>query len=654
MKTITILVPKGAILGSIEGPRQLLTGVNSYMASMGKSPLFNIELVGLSNDTALIRGMYTIHTDRVIRDVSRTDLVIIPAIDGDLGKALEENKDFIPWIRERYEAGAEIASLCVGAFLLAATPALSLATREYGADGGVMLTASHNPARYHGFKLKGGYGGSATDETYRLLLALAEASGVERAIRAMFGGERINVTEDRAVLHVALRNRSNLPVLVDGKDVMPDVNRVLDRMRAFVTDVHAGIATGYDGGRFTDVVNIGIGGSHLGPQMVVRALEPYAVDGAAMARTLAGLEPATTLFLVASKTFTTQETMLNAHTAREWLTGAAESAGVASGSAVAKHFVALSSNREAVESFGIDAERMFEFWDWVGGRYSLWSSIGLGIALSVGFDTFEELLAGAHAVDQHFLTAPLDRNAPVLLALLGVWYRNFFGAATVAVLPYDESLEHLPAYLQQADMESNGKGVDRSGDAVRYDTGAVLWGEPGTNGQHAFYQLIHQGTELVPSDFLAPARSHYPSGEHHAVLLANFVAQTEALMRGRTFEQTRADLESTGAATGSDLYLLAAAKTFAGNKPTTSIVFPLLTPRVLGMLVALYEHKIFVQGVVWNVNSFDQMGVELGKELAGAVLAGADDTAAAATQESPARHDVSTVGLLAYLKAHGT
>ena len=498
----------------------------------------------------------------------------------------------------------------------------------------------------------------ASAETYDLLLDLARAAGVERAIRAMFAGERINLTEDRPVLHVALRNRSNLPILVGGHDVMHDVNRVLDRMRAFVADVHAGTLTGFGGERFTDVVNIGIGGSYLGPQMVVRALEPYAnhglrvhfvanVDGAALARTLAGLEPATTLFLVASKTFTTQETMLNASSAREWLAGAAESAGVPTGTAVAKHFVALSSNQVAVEAFGIDAARMFEFWDWVGGRYSLWSSIGLGIALSVGFEAFEELLAGAHALDRHVLETPLERNAPVLLALLGVWYRNFFGASTVAVLPYDESLEFLPGYLQQADMESNGKGVDRQGEAVAYDTGPVLWGEPGTNGQHAFYQLIHQGTELVPSDFIAPARSHYPVGDHHRVLLANAVAQTEALMRGRTFEETRADLISAGrAADSADLDLLAAAKTFPGNRPTTTIVFPLLTPRVLGMLVALYEHKIFVQGVVWNVNSFDQMGVELGKELAGAVL-GADGAGAQTD-----RHDASTLGLLAYLEAH--
>ncbi|HLU83185.1 MAG TPA: glucose-6-phosphate isomerase, partial [Trueperaceae bacterium] len=363
-----------------------------------------------------------------------------------------------------------------------------------------------------------------------------------------------------------------------------------------------------------------------------------------------GLDPATTLFLVASKTFTTQETMLNANTARDWLVGAAGSA-----NAVAKHFVALSSNSEAVAAFGIDPRNMFEFWDWVGGRYSLWSSVGLGIALSAGFEAFEELLSGAHAVDQHFLHEPLASNVPVLLALLGVWYRNFFGASTVAVLPYDESLEFLPTYLQQADMESNGKSVDRWGRRLRLDSGPVLWGQPGTNGQHAFYQLLHQGTELVPCDFLAPARPHYPLGQHHEVLLANFVAQTEALMRGRTFEETRAALQAADETAAADLDPLAAAKTFEGNTPTTSIVFPLLTPRVLGMLVALYEHKIFVQGVVWNINSFDQMGVELGKELAGAVLAG---SAAAPHPGVPSgaesEHDSSTRGLLSYLRLHGS
>ena len=514
----------------------------------------------------------------------------------------------------------------------------------------------------------------ATDETYRLLLDLARASGVTRATQAMFGGERINTTEDRPVLHVALRNRSNSPVVVDGHDVMTDVNRVLDRMREFVRSIQSGAATGYLGERFTDVVNIGIGGSYLGPQMVVRALEPYAthglrvhfvanVDGAAMARVLAGLNPSTTLFLVASKTFSTQETMLNATTARDWLLDAvAGGADGAAAHAVAKHFVALSSNRAAVEAFGIDPRAMFEFWDWVGGRYSLWSSIGLGIALSVGFEAFEDLLAGAHAVDQHFLTEPLETNAPVLLALLGVWYRSFLGASTVAVLPYDESLEFLPTYLQQADMESNGKSVDRLGHRLEIDSGPVLWGQPGTNGQHAFYQLIHQGTELVPTDFLAPARSHYPLGRHHEVLLANFVAQTEALMRGRTFAETRTQLAAAGKTAPEDLDLLAAAKTFAGNTPSTSIVFPLLTPRVLGMIVALYEHKIFVQGVVWDVNSFDQMGVELGKELAGALLEDAPGATSASesqpvgadhSQPTGTGHDSSTLGLLSYLRAHG-
>ena len=492
----------------------------------------------------------------------------------------------------------------------------------------------------------------ATDETFRLLLDLAKASGVEEAKSAMFAGEPINVTEDRPVLHVALRGAGERRFAVDGVDVTPQVRAVLDKMRDFSARVHDGSWRGYAGDAITDVVNIGIGGSHLGPQMVVRALEPYAVDGlrvhfvsnvdgAALSRVLAGLDPAKTLFLIASKTFTTQETMMNARSARDWLLAAVEASGAQADGAVAKHFVALSTNADGVAEFGIDTQNMFEFWDWVGGRYSLWSAIGLSIVLAVGYERFEELLAGARAVDEHFLEEPLARNAPVLLGLLGVWYRNFFGFQSKAVLPYDESLEYLPSYLQQADMESNGKSVDRQGRPVTVDTGPVVWGEPGTNGQHAFYQLLHQGTTVVPADFIAPARSHYRLGDHHEVLLANFVAQTEALMRGRTVDETREQLLAEGFdGSEAELELLAAAKSFPGNRPSTSILMPQLTPRTLGMLIALYEHQIFVQGVVWNVNSFDQMGVELGKELAKGVLSGGGE------------HDASTEGLLRYLRAN--
>ena len=511
----------------------------------------------------------------------------------------------------------------------------------------------------------------ATNKTFELLFDLARASGVEHARQAMFAGERINLTENRPVLHVALRSRGERRFVVDGEDVMPQVRAVLDKMKSFSAKVHDGSWRGYTGERITDVVNIGIGGSHLGPQMVVRALEPYAVagikvhfvsnvDGASMTRVLASVDPATTLFVVASKTFTTQETMMNAHSARDWLLAAARQGGNTKASdheIVARHFVAVSTNGDGVSSFGIDVDNMFEFWDWVGGRYSLWSAIGLSIVLAVGFEAFEELLAGGYAVDEHFLQAPFERNAPVLLGLLGAWYRNFLGAQSRAVLPYDESLEFLPSYLQQADMESNGKSVDRQGLKVDYDTGAVVWGEPGTNGQHAFYQLLHQGTALVPGDFIAPAESHYPLGEHHRVLMANFVAQTEALMRGRTVDETRALLLEQGYS--GDLELLAAAKSFPGNRPSTSIVMPLLTPRTLGMLIALYEHQIFVQGVLWNVNSFDQMGVELGKELAkgiqGRLEPGAKADAkvdAEPASEDKGAHDSSTEGLIAYLRRH--
>ncbi|MFO7678899.1 MAG: glucose-6-phosphate isomerase [Chloroflexota bacterium] len=462
-------------------------------------------------------------------------------------------------------------------------------------------------------------------ETLVLLLALAEQAGLAGKIEAMFSGEKINNTEGRAVLHVALRNRSNRPILVDGQDVMPAVNAVLSKMKRFTELVRSGEWRGYTGKAITDVVNIGIGGSDLGPKMVVQALLPYTrsdlrchfvsnVDGTDMAETLKRVSPETTLFLVASKTFTTQETMANAHTARNWFLEAAGEE-----TAVAKHFAALSTNQKAVVAFGINPDNMFEFWDWVGGRYSLWSAIGLSVSLAVGFDNFEKLLAGAHAVDENFRTAPFAENMPVIMALLGVWYNNFFGAESHAILPYDQYLMYFPMYFQQGDMESNGKRVTRQGEAVDYQTGPVIWGQPGTNGQHAFYQLIHQGTKLIPSDFLAPAQSQNPIGEHHTLLLSNFFAQPEALMKGKTAVEVRAELEKQGV-TGEQLELLTAAKTFEGNRPSNSLLFQKLTPEILGSLIALYEHKIFTQGVIWDINSFDQMGVELGKVLASAII----------------------------------
>ncbi len=473
-----------------------------------------------------------------------------------------------------------------------------------------------------------------TGETLGLLLDLAQAAGVAETRDAMFAGEPVNSTEGRAVLHVALRNRSERPIHVDGVDVMPQVRDVLAHMQRFSASVRGGEWRGYAGDRITDVVNIGIGGSHLGPQMVVRALRPYAdgprlhlvsnVDGAAIHDTLAGLNPATTLFLVASKTFTTLETMTNAHTARRWLV-----ADAGNEAAVTRHFAALSTNLEAVAAFGIDPGNVFAFWDWVGGRYSLWSAIGLSIALAVGFERFEELLAGAYAVDEHFRQTPLAHNVPVLMGLLNVWYGNFWDAETWAVLPYDESLTYLPAYLQQASMESNGKSVTREGQPVTWQTGPVVWGQPGTDGQHAFFQLLHQGTKLIPADFIVAAKPQHPLTEHHDILLANFLAQTEALMLGRSLEES-----------GS------AAKSFPGNRPTTSIVLPRLTPRALGSLVALYEHAIFTQGVVWDVNSFDQMGVELGKELAKKLVSEVQRGEPAA-----GAHDASTAGLLSAISA---
>jgi glucose-6-phosphate isomerase len=487
------------------------------------------------------------------------------------------------------------------------------------------------------------------DEALRRLFALARDAGVEKRRDEMFSGKKINVTEGRAVLHVALRNRASTAIVVDGKDVMPEVNRVLAKMRDFVGRLESGAFSGHTGKKLTSIVNIGIGGSDLGPVMVTEALKPYArkgitphfvsnVDGTHLAEVLRKVDPETTLFVVASKTFTTQETLANAKSARDWLV-----ARLGDSQAVAKHFVALSTNAKEVSAFGIDTANMFEFWDWVGGRYSLWSAIGLSIAATIGFDRFEELLDGAFAMDRHFKEAKLEESLPVILAVLGVWYSNFFGAESHAILPYDQYMHRFPAYFQQGDMESNGKRVDREGVPVDYATGPVLWGEPGTNGQHAFYQLIHQGTRIVPCDFLVPAVSQNPMGEHHDLLLSNFLAQTEALMRGKTLEEATAELEKKGLSPD-EVARLAPHKVFPGNRPTNSLVFDRLDPKTLGALVALYEHKIFVQGTIWNVNSYDQWGVELGKELASKILPELRDKSAITS------HDSSTNGLLALLK----
>ncbi len=483
-----------------------------------------------------------------------------------------------------------------------------------------------------------------TDETLSLLTDLARQQKVEAMRDAMFAGERINITEDRAVLHIALRNRVDQPILVDGQDVMPGVQEVLARLYAFCHKVRDGDWRGYDGQPITDIVNIGIGGSDLGPVMVTQALTPWHhphlqahfvsnVDGTHIAEVLRRVDPATTLFIIASKTFTTQETLANAHTARDWFL-----ANGGTPETVAKHFVAVSTNATEVAKFGIDTDNMFGFWDWVGGRYSLWSAIGLPIALMVGPEKFGELLDGAHAMDQHFRTAPLAANMPVILGLLGVWYGNFWGAAAHAVLPYDQYLARLPAYLQQLDMESNGKSVDRDGNAVDYATGPIIFGEPGTNGQHAFYQLIHQGTHLIPCDFIAPITSQNPTGRHHAMLLSNTLAQTEALMRGKNAEEVRAELVKEGKS-GPALEALLPHKIFTGNRPTNTILVDAVDPYRLGMLIALYEHKVFVQGIVWNINSFDQWGVELGKQLAKVILPELEGDAAKS-------HDASTAGLI--------
>ncbi|HHH43460.1 MAG TPA: glucose-6-phosphate isomerase [Gammaproteobacteria bacterium] len=486
-----------------------------------------------------------------------------------------------------------------------------------------------------------------TEETLEHLFVLARDSELPAWIERMFNGEAINFTEQRAVLHTALRNRSNTPVCVDGQDVMPEVNRVLEQMRVFTEQVRSGAWKGFSGQAITDVVNIGIGGSDLGPVMVTEALAPYAdglavhfvsnVDGSQITDTLAGLNPETTLFLVASKTFTTQETLTNARQARRWLLE------VADDSAVASHFVALSTNREAVQAFGIDPDNMFVFWDWVGGRYSLWSAIGLSIALYIGMDRFEELLAGGHEMDRHFRSAPLEQNLPVVMALLGIWYRNFFGAQSHAILPYDQHLHRLPAYLQQADMESNGKRINRNGEEVRYATGPVIWGEPGTNGQHAFYQLIHQGTLLIPADFLAAVNPHHALHDQQRILFTNYVAQTEALMRGKQAAEVRAELLADGLGEA-EIGRLLPHRVFPGNRPSNSLLYPILTPHLLGMLIALYEHKIFVQGIIWRINSFDQWGVELGKQLAGKIQA--ELQAGGDWQQ----HDASTRGLLDFYR----
>ncbi|SLM30157.1 glucosephosphate isomerase [Desulfamplus magnetovallimortis] len=485
-----------------------------------------------------------------------------------------------------------------------------------------------------------------TDETICHLVELAKETELPDAMEKMFTGDRINGTENRAVLHTALRNIKNSPVIFDGEDIMPKINLVLEQMKKFSDDIGSGKWKGYTGKPVTDIVNIGIGGSDLGPLMVTECLKPYAkknlsahfvsnVDATHIVETLKHLNPETTLFLIASKTFTTQETMTNAHNARKWLLAYANG----DESAVKYHFAAISTNKDAVQNFGIDSSNMFEFWEWVGGRYSLWSAIGLSICCSVGFDNFRELLSGAHDMDLHFRNSSFDKNIPVILALTGIWYTNFFGAKSEVILPYDQYMHRFPAYFQQGNMESNGKSVDRNGNEISWSTGPVIWGEPGTNGQHAFYQLIHQGTELVPADFLAPARSHNPSGDHHNILISNFLAQTEALMQGRDYETVRDIMKNEGK-TDDEIKRVAPHKVFKGNRPTNSILFKKLTPRTLGSLIAMYEHKIFVQGVIWNIFSFDQWGVELGKELARKILPEIKNSHKTDT------HDSSTNGLI--------
>ena len=488
-------------------------------------------------------------------------------------------------------------------------------------------------------------------ETLDLLVELARATNLEDNLKRMYAGEAINENEGRSVLHIATRNQSNRPVYVDGQDVMPKVRSVLDKMELFCAQLHDGSWKGYTGKTITSIVNIGIGGSDLGPVMVTEALKPYwvpgissyfvsNVDGSHIAETLKKVDPETTLFIIASKTFTTQETMANAHTARTWFLEHAVTE-----KHIAKHFVALSTNGKDVEKFGISAENMFEFWDWVGGRYSLTSAIGLSIAATIGFSHFKELLKGFHAMDEHFRSTPLEENLPVLFALIGIWYGNFFDADTEAILPYDQYLHRFAAYFQQGNMESNGKSVDRSGKRVDYQTGPIVWGEPGTNGQHAFYQLIHQGTKLIPCDFIATAKSHNPIGNHHQLLLSNFFAQTEALMNGKTLEQAQAELLAANLS-ADQVKTLAPFKVFEGNKPTNSILMPSLTPYTLGILTAFYEHKIFTQGIIWNIYSFDQWGVELGKQLANKIVQELQN------DEKVHTHDSSTNGLINFYKAN--
>ncbi|QIA07205.1 glucose-6-phosphate isomerase [Draconibacterium halophilum] len=483
-----------------------------------------------------------------------------------------------------------------------------------------------------------------SDEVKTTLFELAEECGLKDAISAMFSGKKINATEDRAVLHVALRNRSNTPIIVDGEDVMPEVNAVLEQMKGFTGKVISGEWKGYSGKAITDVVNIGIGGSDLGPLMVTEALKPYKnhlklhfvsnVDGTHIAETLKEVDPETTMFIVASKTFTTQETMTNANTAKDWFLESAKDL-----ENVAKHFVAVSTNAEAVSAFGIDTDNMFRFWNWVGGRYSLWSAIGLSIMLGIGYDNYIDLLDGAHTMDKHFSETDFDKNIPVILALIGLWYNNFYGAESEAILPYDQYMHRFAAYFQQGNMESNGKYVDRNGEQVDYQTGPIIWGEPGTNGQHAFYQLIHQGTKLIPCDFIASAINHNKVGDHHPKLLANFFAQTEAMMVGKTEEQVVAELKAASKSE-TEIKELTPFKIFMGNIPTNSILVKQLTPRVLGSLIAMYEHKIFVQGIIWNIYSFDQWGVELGKQLANAILPELNN------DKKVTGHDASTNGLI--------
>lgn len=491
-----------------------------------------------------------------------------------------------------------------------------------------------------------------TEDVLQMLINLAKARKVDEARDAMMSGQHINVTEDRAVLHIALRNRSSRPILLDGKDVMPDVKAELKHVKEFTDRLISGEWRGCTGKQISDVVNIGIGGSDLGPLMVTEALKPYCkglqshfvsnIDGTHMSEVLKKVNYETTLFIIASKTFTTQETITNAISARNWLLEHTKDP-----AAVAKHFVALSTNKEKVIDFGIDSNSMFGFWDWVGGRYSLWSAIGLSICLSIGFENFEQLLEGAHFMDRHFKDAPFEQNAPVILALLGIWYSNFYNAETYALLPYDQYLHRFAAYFQQGDMESNGKCVTKSGCKVNYNTGPIVWGEPGTNGQHAFYQLIHQGTRLIPCDFIAPVLTHNPisGGSHHRILLANFLAQTEALMAGKSTDQVRVELEKSGVS-GEKLEQLLPHKTFAGNRPTNSIVVRKFTPFTLGALIAMYEHKIFTQGIIWDINSFDQCGVELGKQLAKTI------EPELVSKETITSHDASTNGLINFLKSN--